>query len=411
MVSVDGEHWAYNPQRGWFRYSMTADGVNSMGNAPGSASDQDAAPPATGVNSQGNASTAAGPNGSDESWTQPTPPEEDVVSEHPSQAGSLAGSHAGSQAESWHSNWSYSGWRNQGWGYGGGGPTNRDGDIPEWDGKSTHRTVYFRKIDLWESTTGVPKFQRALRLLQKLTGDAFDKTEHLDTKKLMVDDGVEMFKNYIIELYEPIEDYRVGKIMDAFLDDFSRKKDQEIVDFNREWAKELAKAEKVAGKLADKWQAHLYMKKIRLSGLQKTQVLTGTLGDYSVPALQKAALTTFPSMKDAFGKKEASSGYNSHSKHKKGFMNRHHKRNSRKPFRRTHKAHETEHGEDEDSGEDPTRRNTSLKKITVSIRPMQVRTQGLRKMKKMPKVMVMCLMSFKKHVLSSRTRLRKLRLS
>ena len=32
----------------------------------------------------------------------------------------------------------------------------KDGDIPEWDGKSSHRTTYFRKIDIWEATTGVP---------------------------------------------------------------------------------------------------------------------------------------------------------------------------------------------------------------------------------------------------------------
>ena len=25
----------------------------------------------------------------------------------------------------------------------------RDGDVPEWDGKAMHRTTYFRKIDLW----------------------------------------------------------------------------------------------------------------------------------------------------------------------------------------------------------------------------------------------------------------------
>ena len=31
----------------------------------------------------------------------------------------------------------------------------RDGDIPEWDGKSEHRTTHFRRIDLWAATTGV----------------------------------------------------------------------------------------------------------------------------------------------------------------------------------------------------------------------------------------------------------------
>ena len=38
---------------------------------------------------------------------------------------------------------------------------------------------------------------------------------------------------------------RIGKIMDHFLDEFSRKKDQEIVAYNREWSKEFYKVEMV----------------------------------------------------------------------------------------------------------------------------------------------------------------------
>ena len=40
----------------------------------------------------------------------------------------------------------------------------KDGDVPEWDG-TTHRTVYYRKIDLWAASTGVPPELRAIRLL------------------------------------------------------------------------------------------------------------------------------------------------------------------------------------------------------------------------------------------------------
>ena len=54
--------------------------------------------------------------------------------------------------------------------------------------------------------------------------------ENVDAETLRSEDGVEQIKQLIIDAYEPIEDYRVGKIMDEFLDDFWRKKDQEIVD-------------------------------------------------------------------------------------------------------------------------------------------------------------------------------------
>ena len=66
----------------------------------------------------------------------------------------------------------------------------KDGDIPEWDGK-THRSFYFRKIDIWKSTTGCPPEKQALKLLQKLTGDAFEKLEHVDPESLRRTDGVE----------------------------------------------------------------------------------------------------------------------------------------------------------------------------------------------------------------------------
>ena len=101
----------------------------------------------------------------------------------------------------------------------------RDGDIPEWDGKSEHRTTYFRRIDLWAATTGVDPEDRGCRLLQKLKGEAFEKLENVDPMTLKVQESIERFKEHIVEVYEPIEDYRIGKIMDTFLDDFQRKND------------------------------------------------------------------------------------------------------------------------------------------------------------------------------------------
>jgi len=181
---------------------------------------------------------------------------------------------------------------------------NRDGDVPEWDGKSEHRTTYFRRIDLWALTTGVPPKDRGCRLLQKLSGEAFEKLENIDGSTLKTEDSIERFKKCIVEVYEPIEDYRIGKIMDEFLDNFARKNDQEIVDYNLAWAREVLKVEKVAGELQEKWKAHLYLKKMRLQALQKTQVLTGALGTYTVDALSRAALTTFPNIKEAFSRKD-----------------------------------------------------------------------------------------------------------
>ncbi len=171
----------------------------------------------------------------------------------------------------------------------------------------------------------------------------------MEAATLLYEDSVERFKKCVIDVYEPIEDYRVGKIMDNFLDDFYRKKDQEIVDYNLAWSRELLKAEKVAGDLAVKWKAHVYLKKMRLAPIPKSQVLTGILGDYTVEALQKAALTTFPSIKDAFTGRsqgsERSAGFQAHGKHPKK------PRFFRRKQHKAHEAHVDEEGEDEESDE------------------------------------------------------------
>ena len=161
---------------------------------------------------------------------------------------------------------------------------------------------------MWAATTGAKPDDRGCRLWQKLKGEAFEKLENVDPTALKVWNSIEKFKEHIVEVYEPIEDYRIGKIMDSFLDDFQRKNDQEIIDYNLAWQRELLKVEKVAGELKDKWKAHLYLKKMRLSTLQKSQILTGALGSYTVEALSKAALHTYPSMREARGQNKDDRG-------------------------------------------------------------------------------------------------------
>ena len=63
---------------------------------------------------------------------------------------------------------------------------------------------------------------------------------------------------------------RDGILFDFYVDDdFHKKKDQEIVDYNLAWQRELQKAEKVAGELTGKWKAHLYLKKMKIHSKYK----------------------------------------------------------------------------------------------------------------------------------------------
>ena len=54
--------------------------------------------------------------------------------------------------------------------------------------------------------------------------------EHVQVAELEHRGGVDDFKKRITDAYEPIEDYRVGKVMDEVFETFCRKPGQEIVD-------------------------------------------------------------------------------------------------------------------------------------------------------------------------------------
>ena len=88
-----------------------------------------------------------------------------------------------------------------------------------------------------------------MKLLEKLTGDAFDKLELVDPWSLYRSDGVDLFKKMVWDKYEPMERHRVGRVMDQFHGKFSRRTDEEIIDYNTRFDEELAELEEVAGQL------------------------------------------------------------------------------------------------------------------------------------------------------------------
>ena len=224
----------------------------------------------------------------------------------------------------------------------------KDGFVPEWDGRKMDRRTYFRKIDLWVATTGVKPEDRGLRLLQNLEGEAFEKLEDVVPETLRVPNSVELFKQKVDNAYEPVEDFRVGKVMDGFYHEFKRKRDEEISDFMRRWDIETKKAERHAGEITERWKAHLFIKKLNINAMMTSQLRTASLGEFTVDAMSKAALRTFPDIKAAFSNQSSGQrqSYNS-SRLKNKCVGKNcnpHKRTSpkRKFPKKTHKAHEVE---------------------------------------------------------------------
>ena len=93
-----------------------------------------------------------------------------------------------------------------------------------------------------------------------------------------------------------MEIYRVGQVMDKFMYHFQRGADEEVLDHNTKFDKEINQVEKVAGELAPTWKAHLYLTKMKLREDKMSQVLTGALGRYTVDALRQSALAAFPTL-------------------------------------------------------------------------------------------------------------------
>ena len=108
----------------------------------------------------------------------------------------------------------------------------RGDTIPEWDGKSFSLNVYKRKVRLYEASSQTPASRRGCKLLQKLTGDAFDKTEHLDPNTLVHEDGVARLLSYLEAKYEPKEAVKVGSAIDEFIERLERRPGEEIRDFD-----------------------------------------------------------------------------------------------------------------------------------------------------------------------------------
>ena len=137
----------------------------------------------------------------------------------------------------------------------------------------------------------IPELCRGEKGWMTKEDDRFKKTraKQQEMSKLLKETQKELIEN----AYEPIEDYRIDKVMDEFLFHYSRNKSQEVVDYNRTWDTEIKKVEKHAGPLPERWKAHLYMNKMRVNDMQRSQIMTGALGEFTVKTFSKAALVTF----------------------------------------------------------------------------------------------------------------------
>ena len=93
----------------------------------------------------------------------------------------------------------------------------KDADAPAFDGKTSWRE-YVRRVRLFVSNTTAPPHRQATRLLEKLSGDAWEHCENLgDVSVLEVPTGVDILMRHLERRFEVQEHRRVGGISGRFL--------------------------------------------------------------------------------------------------------------------------------------------------------------------------------------------------
>lgn len=234
--------------------------------------------------------------------------------------------------------------------------------IPAWDGVDSTLRDYERKVGIFQRNTRLPKTKRAGKLLEQLTGKAFDFTETLDLDLLEHRDGVERLLAFLKSKYRPVQILHIGKTCDELLYGFARQPREEMVEYDNKFQATLRRVEQVAGfEVPPVLKAHMFLRKANLPSSVQSQIVSAAGGNYDYEALRDQVLAAVPrvsileragsSSQGAFYSGEGPRRHGGHERRPprdKGRFQRSSSRFDKKPFRK-HKAYETEAGATEAS--------------------------------------------------------------
>ena len=119
--------------------------------------------------------------------------------------------------------------------------------MPEWGGKSEALKIYRRRVTIYIENSRTHPARRGGKLLERLKGDAIDKTENLSPRLLRCDEGVDVLLEWLKSKHEPLEAIRVGTLIDKFLDELTRRRGEEVMDFNTRFESSIEELESSIG--------------------------------------------------------------------------------------------------------------------------------------------------------------------
>lgn len=164
--------------------------------------------------------------------------------------------------------------------------------IPEWSGETPIRD-YRRRVALFEASTGIDAEYRAGRLLEKLSGMAWQATETLSPEKLRTPNGVELLNHLQAEL-EPVEHLRVFGTLATFYKQFRRSRGQEFCSYDTDFRVQLRKLEEANAPLSGISKSYWFLECAAISDELRKQVIAASGGSYEYERLRAALIAIVP---------------------------------------------------------------------------------------------------------------------
>eukprot|EP00435_Cladocopium_sp_Y103_P055701 s1586_g18.t1 len=165
--------------------------------------------------------------------------------------------------------------------------------VPSHDGVITMRE-YVRRVKLFESNTAIDPSFRAGKLVEKLTGQAWECCETLDVSSLRCPQGVQLLLDHLWAELEPLEHLRISSTLSEFYQKFRRPKGQQFTAYDTAFRGQCLRLKECNAPLTGTVLAYWFLEKASLSEELKRQVLSAAGGVYDYHRLRQALVAIVP---------------------------------------------------------------------------------------------------------------------
>ena len=142
----------------------------------------------------------------------------------------------------------------------------------------------------------MPRWQIPTRLVDKLSGRAWDHVEKLEVEDLEGPDGLRLFMDHMEKRFDRLEALRMGRDLDAFFYDFARERGQEIADYDSAFCNHISRLERQMGEMPPLMKAHFFLRKAKLPGTVESQLVSGAGHQYTYERIRDGMLLAVPSV-------------------------------------------------------------------------------------------------------------------